>query len=74
MPNISSLTTEIIAYESGELSPQQTLELFSKLIKSGMAWKLQGHYGRNAMDYINAGYIDRSGNILKNIEENDSEA
>lgn len=24
-------------------------------INSGMAWKLEGHYGRLAMDYLNAG-------------------
>ena len=74
MSNLSSLTTEIIAYESGELTPQEQEELFAKLIKNGMAWTLQGHYGRSAMDYIRAGYIDRAGNILKKIEESDSEA
>lgn len=74
MSTLSSLTDKVIRYESGELSPQQQLELFAKLIKNGMAWQLQGFYGRVAMDYIKAGYIDKSGNILRNIEENDSEA
>ena len=70
---MSDMVTEIIAYESGELSPQKQEELFAKLIKNGMAWTLQGCYGRRAMEYIKHGYIDREGNILKNVEEIESE-
>lgn len=60
--------SEIIAYESGELSPEKTLKLFAELIKSGKARSLQGHYGRTAQALIESGYIDRQGKILKNIE------
>jgi len=58
------LTTQIISYESGELDEQQEIKLFSHLIKNGMAWTLQGHYGRTAMAYIDAGILDKQGNIL----------
>lgn len=61
--------SKIIAYESGELSEQETLELFSTLISTGMAWTLQGHYGRMAVRLIEAGYLDRSGNILSTLSE-----
>lgn len=53
----------IIAYESGELSDQEIVYLFAELVQSGMAWSLQGSYGRTANDLINAGWIDRKGNV-----------
>ena len=45
----------------GKLNDVDCLELFSELIRSGMAWNLQGHYGRTATSYINEGYIDGDG-------------
>ena len=48
---------DIIAYEQGELDREQTLELFQALVNSGLAWQLQGHYGRTAMALIEAGEI-----------------
>ena len=55
----------IMEYEAGDLSAEKTLELFSSLIKSGMAWSLQGHYGRTATALIEAGWLSREGEILK---------
>jgi hypothetical protein len=57
------LIDKIIAYESGELTDQQLVYLFAELVKSGMAWTLQGHYGRTASALIDAGYIDNEGNV-----------
>ncbi len=53
----------IIAYESGELNNEDTLKLFSKLIKSGQCWSLQGHYGRTANALIERELIDKKGKI-----------
>lgn len=53
----------IIAYERGELSDQEIVYLFAELVQSGMAWSLQGSYGRTAKDLIKAGWIDREGNV-----------
>ena len=65
------LVGNIIAYESGELTDQETLELFSYLISTGLCWTLQGHYGRTAVHLIDSGYIGQGGNIL--IEIGDDE-
>lgn len=48
----------IIAYESGELSDEETIELFQDLVNNGMAWRLQGHYGRTAEALIEAGLVE----------------
>jgi hypothetical protein len=53
----------MIAYESGELSDTETLELFSELIRTGMAWKLQGSYGRTANRLIDLGLIGKGGEL-----------
>lgn len=52
MPQID----KIIAYEQGELDDDSTIELFQELINTGMAWTLQGHYGRTAKALIEGGY------------------
>ena len=49
--------SKIIAYEQGDLSDDQTIELFQDLLDSGLCWKLQGHYGRTATALIEAGLI-----------------
>ena len=61
--NMLDLTGQIIAYECGQLNDSETIELFAHLIKSGLAWRLQGHYGRTAQAFISYGYIDAEGNI-----------
>ena len=61
--NESNLVDYIMAFEGGTPSNDDVLELFSYLIKTGQAWRLQGMYGRQAASFIESGVIDRKGKI-----------
>lgn len=58
---MSDLTSKIIAYENGELTEEQTIEFFQYLVDSGMAWELQGSYGRTALRLAHDGLIHMRG-------------
>ena len=46
----------LIAWESGELTEAETVAMFQKMIDDGSVWRLQGSFGRTAMDLIRQGY------------------
>ena len=55
------LAGQILDYESGNLSQDEIIALFQALVNNGMAWSLQGHYGRVATNLIDLGYIRSDG-------------
>ena len=63
------LRGKILDFEMGQLSNDQAIDLFAELIKNGMAWTLQGSYGRSAMNLIESGYISEQGEVLSYGEE-----
>jgi hypothetical protein len=54
---VLDLTDRLIAYETGELSEDEVLELFQELVDTGLAWQLQGRYGRTAQALLEEGLI-----------------
>lgn len=57
---IQILTKDIIRYEGSEMTKEEEVIFFQKLIDTGMAWTLQGHYGRNAQALIDEGLCHRN--------------
>lgn len=55
-----TMINQVIAYEQGELNEEGIIDMFQQLINSGMAWKMQGSYGRTAKALIDAGYCVES--------------
>lgn len=54
---MGSLTTALLDYEEGRLDHEETVELFQQLVDTGLAWALQGRYGRIAHDLIEQGLV-----------------
>ena len=65
------LTDMIINYEMGNLDDNSIIALFQELIDNGMAWSLQGHYGKMAKALIEQGYCEQShyGRVAKALIE-----
>jgi len=58
MSETPDLLNEIMEYESGDMSDDRIVAFFQKLIDTGLAWQLQGSYGRMARSLIDAGYCN----------------
>lgn len=50
-----TLVSDIMEYESGQSSEDDTVAMFQRMINDGSVWRLQGSYGRAAMDLLRSG-------------------
>jgi hypothetical protein len=58
MENKKVSVAKIVRYENGELNDEETIELFQELINTGLAWQLQGGYGRTAIQFLEEGFCE----------------
>ena len=60
-----NLAERVLLYETDQMSEQEMISLFQDLVDTGMAWKLQGHYGRTATILLDAGVIAPPEDVLR---------
>jgi hypothetical protein len=53
----ADLVDRIISYEQGDMDQEEAVQFFQELIDTGLAFSLQGHYGRTAARLIEAGLV-----------------
>lgn len=54
----------IMDYEVGDSSADEIVDGFALLVRLGLAWSLQGSYGRMAAHLIDAGWITDDGEVI----------
>jgi len=54
---MSDIFEKVCKYEEGKMSEEEIISFFQELVNSGVAWTLQGHYGRMAMHLIEDGLV-----------------
>lgn len=57
------LMQRVIEYETEEHSLEWIVQLFADLVATGLAWQLQGRYGREARAMIDEGVITVQGDV-----------
>lgn len=57
------LMNRVIEYQTEDHSLEWNLQFFADLIATGLAWRLEGHFGREAKAYIENGLISVQGEI-----------
>lgn len=53
----TDVVTELVRYEMGELDEEETVELFQRLVTSGLIFHLQGSYQRIAYQLLRCGRL-----------------
>lgn len=53
---MTATTSEILALVTGEAEASEAWATMQKLINDGTAWRLEGSFGRSAMDAVESGH------------------
>lgn len=56
---------DLVAYERGELTFDETVELFQSLIDTGLVWQLQPFYQRTARALVASGHCVEAGELVE---------
>ncbi|MGM9381087.1 DUF7417 domain-containing protein [Streptomyces antibioticus] len=67
MGRMKDIAIDLMSFEADELEIDEVVELFATLIRSGMAWTLQGSYGRTAQALIDEGIVSPGGEVLEEL-------
>jgi hypothetical protein len=55
---VNDIVNDIIAFETGAMETKEDIiDFFQTLVNTGLAWSLQGSYGRTASALIEAGLV-----------------
>jgi len=54
---MTDLLEKLMRFEAGDMDEAETIDFFQDLVNTGMAWKLQGYYGRIAAHLIDQGLV-----------------
>ena len=54
---MTDLLEKLMRFEEGDMDEAETIDFFQDLVNTGMAWKLQGYYGRMAAHLIDQGLV-----------------
>jgi len=54
---MTDLLEKLMRFEAGDMDEAETIDFFQDLVNTGMAWKLQGYYGRVAAHLIDQGLV-----------------
>lgn len=54
---MTDMVDKIMRFEAGEMDDETSLAFFQELVDTGLAWRLQGSYGRVARALLEKGEI-----------------
>ena len=54
---VQEVPPELAKFSAGELSSEQTVKLFQKMVNTGVVWLLGEHYAEIALELLDKGHL-----------------